>query len=200
MPKRASWSVFEWVFVDDRPQQVTIKVKGVGCRGLFRNESGGHRWQRVPPNERSGRVHSSTVTVAVLGIETRTRIEVKRGDLEIQNTIGSGPGGQNRQKVATAAQITHIPSGIMVRCETERSLRQNIESGIRILESKLNEAADTKAKSERDASRKMQVGSGERSDKIRTVQVQNGHVTNHLTGRKFPLKEYLKGNLRKVAS
>jgi len=107
--------------------------KASGNTGVFREESGGHRWQRVPPNERSGRVHTSTVTVAVLPVPTPQEFKLNESDLEILACRGSGPGGQNRNKTSTAIQMRHKPSGLVVRSEGERSQFQNKQLAFEIM-------------------------------------------------------------------
>lgn len=170
-------------------------MKGKGARSLFEPEAGGHRWQRVPPTEKRGRVQSSTVTVAVLGEDVGPAVVIRPQDLDISTFRGSGPGGQLRNKLETAVRVVHRPSGLAVRCETERSQAQNKESALRLLEARLRERARSAAKANRNDTRREQVGSGERSDKVRTVQEQNGVVVNNETGRKIPLARYLKGDI-----
>jgi len=176
---------------------IVLSVSGNGAADRFRPESGGHRWQRVPPNERSGKVHSSTVTVAVMPVPKNVSVVVRDSDCEIQTCRGSGPGGQKRNKTETAVQIRHKPSGLMVRCDQERSQQQNKATAIAILAAKLNAAAGSSAKSSERDMRRQQVGSGERSDKVRTIQEKNGVVFS-LGGKKMRLNDYVKGNVEPV--
>lgn len=199
--RRVPGEGFETRIIDDRPQQVAIRVTGGGATTLFANESGGHRWQRIPPTERSGRVQSSTVTVAVFaeGEMRHKGFEVRPEDLEIKTCRGSGPGGQKRNKTESAVQVKHIPTGVYVRCDTERSQSVNKEEAIRLLTARLTHESRGKFNSQIASDRKSQVGSGQRGDKIRTVQMQNGVVVNHQTGRKMPAKQYLKGDVEGIA-
>src|SRR6476659_9967232 len=125
---------FSLEVVEDLPSQVTLRVSGRGAEAAFADEAGGHRWQRVPPNDKRGRVHTSTVTVAVL--EEPSEIELPRLDpseLDISTCRGSGNGGQNVQKTDSAVQIRHIPTGLIVRCETERSQAYNKATALALL-------------------------------------------------------------------
>lgn len=190
--------VFECEIADDRPGMMILSVSGHGAMSRFAPESGGHRWQRVPPNDRSGRVQSSTVTVAVMPVPRGVAVLVRLSDCEIQTCRGSGPGGQKRNKTETAVQIRHKPSGLMVRCDQERSQQQNKQTAIAILAARLSQSAGSAAKSQERDMRRMQVGSGERSDKVRTIQVKNGVVFSSKTDRRMRLDDYLKGNIEPV--
>lgn len=174
---------------------VTVQFSGAKAAWLFSGEAGGHRWQRVPPTERGGRTHSSTVTVAVLSVAGNDKIELRDSDLQIRSFIGQGPGGQHKQKNATAVEITHLPTGVTAVAQSERSLRQNIEHAKSVLLERVREAETSRLAAERNGNRKQQIGSGMRSDKVRTVQEQNGKVVDHVTGGKTSLKNYLKGKL-----
>lgn len=166
-------------------------MKGDGSRALFENESGGHRWQRIPPTERKGRIHTSTVTVAVLDLETRdASFDVT--DVEITTTRGSGPGGQNRNRVETCVVATHRPTGISVRIDG-RSQYQNKQLALKVLASRLSSASQEKAESEQNNTRKSQVGTGMRGDKIRTYRVQDDRITDHRTNQKLNLASWMRG-------
>ena len=168
-------------------------VSGGGAARLFAPESGGHRFQRTPPTERSGRVHSSTITVAVLGTAAAA-VEFDEADVAFRFCVASvGAGGQNRQKNATACVAIHGPTGIEAKCEDERSQRRNRDKALRTLRQRVTEAARQQAAKATNGVRQVLIGSGERGDKIRTVQVRHGVVTNHRTGRKMNLERYLKG-------
>jgi peptide chain release factor 1 len=176
-----------------------LRIVGSEAYRRFRGEAGGHRWQRVPPTERRGRMQSSTVTVAVFPERSQREFQLDERDLELTTCRGSGPGGQHRNKTESAVQVKHKPTGLIVRCESERSQAQNKESALRLLASRLAEAAVSK-RTEREAdSRRQQIGSGERSDKVRTIQTQNNVVVNHLTGKKAALDRYLKGDIWIIA-
>lgn len=167
--------------------------KAKGDDSLFRNEAGGHRYQRIPPTERRGRVHTSTITVAVLPEITEQQISVKDSELIWKMCRGSGPGGQHRNKTESAVQVTHIPSKISVRCESERSQHQNKASALELLRAKLWERTKKELTEQRTNDRKEQVGSGMRGDKRRTIRFQDGQVVDHITGRRWKLKDYLRG-------
>lgn len=175
-----------------------MRVTGRGAWEKFRDEGGGHRWQRVPPTEKRGRVHTSTVTVAVLPEATDVELELDMNDVEVKTTRGSGPGGQHRNKTDTAVQVTHVPTGIQVRAEDGRSQHINRQNALGLLRMRLLRAKQEQVRSERDGSRRQQVGSGMRGDKVRTVQEQNDRVTNHVNGKQMRLKAYLRGHLGEI--
>jgi peptide chain release factor 1 len=136
-----------------------VRVTGKGAARMFANESGGHRWQRVPPNERKGRVHTSTVTVAVLREPTPTEMVIRDADLEWATCRGSGAGGQHRNKTETAVVVKHLPSGLAVRCEAERSQLQNKATALGLLRARLLATKDDAATAAHNANRREQVGS-----------------------------------------
>lgn len=171
-----------------------FRASGKGAAALFQNESGGHRWQRVPPNEKRGRIHTSTVTVVVLPEEPVTDIELSTADLEWQATRGSGPGGQHRNKVDSCVILTHRPTGIIVRCDAERSQYRNRVLAYQLLRHRLRERESRLSAERRNAERRRQAGTGMRGDKIRTIRCQDGIVTCHRTGEKGSLKAYLRGH------
>ena len=166
----------------------------MNAAALFSVEGGGHRWQRVPPNEKRGRVHTSTVTVAVLPEPTPTQVVLRESDLDEQTCRGSGAGGQHRNKTDSAVQLRHVPSGIVVRCEAERDQSQNRRVAREILRARLWEAARGAAQAARDTQRRSQVGSGMRGDKRRTIAVQRDEVVDHVTGRSWRFKDYVRGD------
>jgi peptide chain release factor 1 len=185
---------FDVELVERRSGLVVCRVSGKGAEAVFKDEAGGHRWQRTPPSDKRGRVHTSTVTVAVLPEPTEAEVQVSDRDLEFIPTRGSGPGGQNRNKVETAVILRHLPSGLQVRCETERSLKQNKETALALLRARLWAAENERVTSVRAANRRAQVGSGMRGDKRRTIRCQDGQVTDHFTGKTWRFKEYERGN------
>ena len=186
--------VFDAAIVSDRPGVVVLQVSGLGVDQVFANEAGGHRWQRVPPNEKRGRIQTSTVTVAVLREPTPAEVQVRDADIEWQACRGSGAGGQNRNKVSSAVQIWHRSSGIMVRCEAERSQSQNRQTAMALLRARLLEARETAAAGTEAATRRAQLGCGARGDKRRTIREQEGQVVDHVTGRRWRLRDYLRGD------
>ncbi len=186
--------VFDLEFVEERPGIVVIRVSGKGAAELFANEPGGHRWQRTPPNEKRGRVHTSTITVAVLTEPREHELRIDPRDIEVETMRGSGAGGQHRNVTDSAVRITHKPTGTVVRCESERSQSSNKETAMSVLRAKLLELQRTGASNERAQDRKRQVGSGMRGDKRRTIRVQYDQVTDHVDGRTWRYKDYARGN------
>jgi peptide chain release factor 1 len=163
-------------------KEVVFSVKGKGAYSRFKYESGVHRVQRVPQTESQGRIHTSTATVAVMPEIDEVDITIDPKDLEITSTFASGPGGQHMQKNATAARIVHIPTGIAVKIQSERSLTQNKQVGISIIQAKLQEIEEEKQNTAVAANRKSQIGTGDRSEKIRTYNYPQGRVTDHRIG------------------
>lgn len=169
-------------------------MTGAGAAQAFQDEAGGHRWQRVPPNEKRGRVHTSTVTVAVLPEPEAVELVIPERDLEYQATTGSGPGGQARNKTMNAIMLRHRPSGTLVRCESGRSQHQNKQTALAHLRAVLWEARAGAVEGARAAERRAQVGSGMRGDKRRTVRTQDDQVNDHVTGQKWRYKDYVRGD------
>lgn len=184
---------FSLDILDERSGFQALRVTGPGAAALFGNEGGGHRWQRVPPNERRGRVHTSTVTVAVFREPTEAEMRINPADLDWQTARGTGPGGQARNKTESAVILTHRPSGVTVRCDVSRSQHQNRSSALSMLRARLLDAKRSAAKVAEDDSRRAQVGSGMRGDKIRTVRSQDDTVTDHRTGRRLRFRDYVRG-------
>lgn len=163
-------------------KEVILSVKGKGAYSRFKFESGAHRVQRVPVTESQGRIHTSTATVAVMPEIDDVDITIDERDLDITSTFSSGPGGQHMQKNATAARVIHVPSGIMVKVQTERSLTQNKRLAIAIIQARLQEAAEDAQHATVAADRRAQVGTGDRSEKIRTYNYPQSRVTDHRIG------------------
>jgi peptide chain release factor 1 len=178
--------------LDDRPGLLTFRAEGpVGC---FEHEAGGHRWQRIPPTERRGRVHTSTVTVAVLPEPSETELpELPAAELEWSTCRGSGAGGQKRNKTETTVVLRHRPSGVSVRCEDSRDQRTNRRLALRYLRARLWEDRRKAEATARAKDRKAQVGVGARGDKRRTIRTQDGTVTDHVLGLRWRLRDYLRG-------
>jgi peptide chain release factor 1 len=163
-------------------KEVVFTVQGKGAYSRLKFESGVHRVQRVPATESSGRIHTSTITVAVLPEVDDVEIHIDAKDLEIDTYGSSGPGGQHMQKNETAVRITHKPSGLVVSCESERSLTQNKLRAMGVLRARLFEAEQSKQDAEIDEARRSQVGTGERSEKVRTYNYPQNRVTDHRVG------------------
>lgn len=158
----------------------------------FAPEAGGHRYQRVPPTEKHGRVQSSTVTVAVLRSQDQGALEIRPQDLLIETRKDSGPGGQHRNKTESAIRITHLPTGVTASSAT-KSQHRNRELAMTVLRARLVESAQAKAAAGANSQRRTQIGTGARSDKVRTVAFQRGRVENHLNGKRMLIDRYLRG-------
>lgn len=161
------------------------KIEGDDVYGSLKNESGVHRIQRVPATEKSGRVHTSTASVAILPVIEPKVFEINPSDLEITFFRSSGPGGQNVNKVETAVRILHKPTGVVVASQTERSQSANKESALTILRSKLYEEMQRQQAGSLGDLRREQIGSMERSEKIRTYNFPDDRITDHRIGKKF---------------
>ena len=160
-------------------KEASFEIEGAGAYQALKYEMGVHRIQRVPATEKSGRVHTSTASVAVLPVFAHAEVVVEEADLEVDFSRSGGAGGQNVNKVETAVRIFHKPSGIMVRCTSERSQLKNREKGMQILRAKLAERQREAESAEYAADRKAQIGTGDRSEKIRTYNVLQDRITDH---------------------
>ena len=176
-------SVFDVEVIDERPGLAIVEVSGVGAHELFKRESGGHRWQRIPPTEKRGRVQTSTVTVAVFAVTESATDGFNLKDVEFTTTKGSGPGGQNRNKVETCVIATHKPTGFSVRVCNSRSQHKNKETATDLLRMRVINQFEQVESQKVDVSRKEQVGSGMRGDKIRTYRTKDDTVKDHRTGK-----------------
>lgn len=174
--------------------RTVLRVTGERADDAFRHEGGGHRWQRVPPGEKRGRVHTSTVTVAVLPEPSASQLAIAPGDLTWAFSRGSGAGGQKRNKTDSAVDLTHRPTGLVVHCETERSQQQNKVNALAMLRARLWAARVEADHQARSARRREQLGTGERGDKRWTVRTQDDVVAHHASGQKFRLRDYLDGD------
>ena len=162
----------------------------------MRFESGGHRVQRVPKTETQGRLHTSLVTVAVLPEAEDVDVDIPDEDLRIERIHGGGPGGQSVNKTASAVRVTHLPTGIIVHCQDERSQHRNLEKAMIILRSRLLEIEEEKKEKERGDMRRSMVGSGDRSQRVRTYNFPQNRVTDHRINLSlYDLEGILQGNL-----
>ncbi|HEY8350382.1 MAG TPA: peptide chain release factor 1 [Clostridiales bacterium] len=177
-------------------KEVIFSIEGKGAYSRLKYESGVHRVQRVPVTEAGGRIHTSTVTVAVLPEVDEVDVQIDPNDLQIDTYRASGAGGQHVNKTESAIRITHIPTGIVVTCQDERSQHKNRDKAMRILRSKLYEMAQQQQESEIAQTRKSQVGTGERSERIRTYNFPQGRVSDHRIGLTlYKIGEIMDGDL-----
>lgn len=177
-------------------KEISFMITGKGVYSRLKFESGVHRVQRVPDTESSGRIHTSTSTVAVLPVVEDVEIDINPADIKMDVYRASGAGGQHVNKTSSAVRLTHIPTGIVAECQTERSQLQNREYAMRLLRSRLYEQEKEKRDSELASERKSQVGSGDRSEKIRTYNYPQGRITDHRIGLSiYQMEDFLNGNL-----
>ena len=177
-------------------KEITFMVTGKGVYSRLKFESGVHRVQRVPDTESSGRIHTSTATVAVLPVVEDVEIEINPSDIKMEVFRSSGAGGQHINKTSSAVRLIHEPTGIVAECQTERSQFQNRDNAMRMLRTKLYEMEKQKQDSEISNARKSQVGSGDRSEKIRTYNYPQGRITDHRIGMSiYQMENFLNGDI-----
>ncbi len=198
---------FKVTLMDSHPtplggfKQVVFAVEGKGAYGLFRYESGVHRVQRVPETESAGRIHTSTATVAVLPEAEEVEVTIDPKDLRIDTFRSTGPGGQSVNTTDSAVRITHIPTGIVVSCQDEKSQHKNKAQAMRVLRARLKDLYEHEQEEELAATRRSQIGSGERSEKIRTYNFPQNRVTDHrINLTLYKLGEIMEGNLDPITN
>ena len=177
-------------------KEISFMITGKGAYSRLKFESGVHRVQRVPETESSGRIHTSTATVAVLPVVEDVEIEINPADIKMEVFRASGAGGQHVNKTSSAVRLIHIPTGMIAECQTERSQVQNREYAMRLLRSRLYEEEKAKQDAAVANERKSQVGSGDRSEKIRTYNYPQGRITDHRIGFSiYQIESFLNGNI-----
>lgn len=177
----------------------TFILRGSGAYGLMRFESGGHRVQRVPETEAQGRVHTSAATVAVLPEATEVDIEIRQDDLIVERKRSGGAGGQHVNKTESAIRLTHTPTGIVVSCQDERSQGANLDKAMKVMRSRVLEHRKNLIDATRAADRKTQVGSGDRSERIRTYNFPQNRITDHrINWTGYNLDRYVQGNIEEL--
>lgn len=183
----------------DGYKTLIAEIRGEGVYEELKNESGVHRVQRIPKTEKSGRVHTSTASIAILPEIGEKEIQIKPADLEVSFFRSSGPGGQNVNKVETAVRIIHKPSGVVVASQAGRSQHANREKALEILRAKLFEQKQIEEQSKLGGLRNEQIGSAERAEKIRTYNFPDDRITDHRIGKKWHhIEEILNGNLESI--
>lgn len=181
-------------------KEIVFEIEGKGAFSRLKFESGVHRVQRVPSTESSGRIHTSTATVAVLPeVDDVDDVEINPSDIEVDTYRASGAGGQHINKTSSAIRITHIPSGIVVTCQDQRSQHKNRDKAMKVLKAKLYEIEQQKQSSEVAENRKSQVGTGDRSERIRTYNYPQRRVTDHRIGYTiYQIEEFLNGDIEEL--
>lgn len=183
---------FSYEELDLKDARVVLRFEGKGAKAAFAQEAGGHRIQQVSPTERKGRVHSSTITVAVLPEPAQLDLKINLSELKFETYRASGPGGQHKNKTDSAVRVTHLPTGLQA-CSEIKSQHRNKVLALAALRARIIEMRRGKADDRRNGKRKSQVGTGMRSDKIRTLAYQRGRVECHKTGKRMKIRDYEKG-------
>lgn len=180
-------------------KDVSFEIKGRDAYDCLRFETGVHRVQRIPETEKNGRVHTSTVTVSVMPLRTNTKVTIPASDLEFETSRSGGAGGQNVNKVETAVRVIHKPTGIAIRCTIERSQLKNKERAVAMLQAKLDQLAQEEDDRKHASEKKSQVGTGDRSEKIRTYNFPQDRVTDHRIRQSWHgLPKIMEGNISPI--
>ncbi|MBI5062775.1 MAG: peptide chain release factor 1, partial [Desulfatitalea sp.] len=180
-------------------KEIIVMVKGKGAYSRLKYESGTHRVQRVPTTETQGRIHTSAVTVAALPEAEEVEVEIDPNDLRIDVFRSSGPGGQSVNTTDSAVRITHLPTGVVVSCQDEKSQHKNKAKGMKVLRARLLDMMVQEQDAKRASERKNQVGSGDRSERIRTYNFPQGRVTDHRIGLTlYRLESILQGDVDEI--
>ena len=185
---------FKTISVKDKVGQVTIEVQGYNVKEFFLKEVGGHRFQRVPPTESKGRVHTSIVSVSVMDNKKEINNDIDMNDIGVMYTKGTGPGGQHKNKTQSCVVLTHKPSGIKVRIDG-RNQHKNKKDALKELQRRLDEKYKKETQNDTWNNIKEQVGSGMRGDKRRTYRIRDNRVHDHITGKKSQWKKIQKGEI-----
>jgi len=184
-----------------KSQDLTLIITGEDAYSKLKYEAGVHRVQRIPKTEKSGRLHTSTATVAVLASQTQPEIKINPNDLKIESFRGSGPGGQHRNVTDSAIRITHLPTGIVVSSQNQKSQHQNKAIAWQILENRLKSLSAKKYQESVVEERRGQIGTAERSEKIRTYNFPQNRITDHRINKSWQdLERILSGNLEKITA
>lgn len=180
-------------------KNLTAQITGTGVYNLLKYEAGVHRVQRIPKTEKGGRIHTSTVSVAILKPVSESEIKIESKDLKIDTYRSSGAGGQNVNKVETAIRITHLPTGFVVACQSQRSQSQNREVAMNILRAKLAEMQKEELTGKTMAERRSQIGTADRAEKIRTYNFPQDRITDHRIGKSWQkIEKILDGNIEPI--
>lgn len=193
-----SWRVFSLEVIDRHAGRVTLDIRGRHALRVFRCEGGTHRYQRVPPTERHGRVHTSTITVAIFAHSEKAEVKVRPQDLQWSYFRSNGPGGQHKNKTDSAVRLTHTPTGVVSIAQYGRSQSHNKQVALDALRAKLHRAQEEKIKAEKNAHRTTQVGRGARGEKVRTYCERKDLVVDHRNGKRLSLKKFLKGQTKRL--
>jgi len=196
--KTAKNNNIDWLITEDRLGFVSIWLTGKNAKEVFNAEQGNHRWQRVPPTERKGRVHTSSITVAILEENEYKEVELRPSEYRLETTRGTGPGGQHRNTTDSTVVITHISTGIKV-VRNGRCQHKNKEEGLVEMKKRVNDFYRTEHDNINSEERRDQIGNGDRGDKRRTYRVKDSLVVDHITGKTASLKDVLRGKIELLA-